>query len=42
MRMIYNKKVQKVYSNKPVQTKCIGWICTESGEPGKWTPFGII
>ena len=38
----YHYQNQKVYSNKPVQTKCIGWICTESGEPGKWTPFGII
>ena len=29
-----------VYSFKPVQTGCIGWVCIETGEPGKWQPFG--
>ncbi len=31
-----------VYSFKPVQTGCIGWVCTETGEPGKWQPFGTF
>lgn len=31
-----------VYSSKPVQTKCIGWVCVEEGEPGIWKPFGEI
>ena len=31
-----------VYSFKPVQTGCIGWVCIETGEPGKWQPFGTF
>lgn len=31
-----------IYSFKPVQTECIGWVCTETGEPGTWLPFGSI
>ena len=31
-----------IYSSKPVQTGCIGWVCIESGDPGKWQQFGIF
>ena len=27
---------------KPVAASNIGWICTESGSPGKWIPIGIV
>ena len=30
-----------VYSNIPHITNCLGWVCTESGTPGKWKQIGI-
>lgn len=29
-----------VLSSDISSTKCIGWVCIESGTPGKWTAFG--
>ena len=31
-----------VYSFKPVETGCIGWVCTKTGDPGEWIPFGTF
>lgn len=38
----YHYQNEIIYSSKPVQTKCIGWVCTNSGEPGEWSIFGDI
>ena len=35
-------KDEVIYSSKPSETNCIGWICIETGEPGKWIAFGKV
>lgn len=30
------------YNTSPQMEGYIGWVCTHSGEPGKWCPFGLI
>lgn len=32
----------RVYFNGPAVNGFVGWICTASGSPGTWTPFGKI
>lgn len=31
-----------VWNEKPEQKKYVGWVCTKSGNPGIWNPFGEI
>lgn len=31
-----------VYHTLPAPGGCIGWVCTSSGSPGTWKPFGTI
>lgn len=31
-----------VWNDNPQQKKYIGWVCTQSGNPGIWNPFGEI
>jgi RNase P/RNase MRP subunit p29 len=31
-----------VWNSEPVQGSYAGWICTATGEPGEWRPFGKI
>lgn len=35
-------KGQLVLNSDPIVTNYIGWVCTLSGTPGTWIPFGII
>lgn len=37
----YNKG-DIVWSSNPTPDNYIGWVCTESGAPGSWLPFGLI
>ena len=30
------------YNTSPIMEGYIGWVCVQSGEPGKWCPFGLI
>ena len=30
------------YNTKPTAGGWVGWICVESGNPGKWKRFGAI
>jgi hypothetical protein len=30
------------YNTNPTMEGYIGWVCVQSGEPGKWCPFGLI
>jgi len=38
---IYNRG-DMVWNDWPMPGAFVGWICIESGEPGKWKPFGQI
>ena len=38
----YHHQNEIVYSFRPIQTGCIGWVCTKTGEPGEWMPFGTF
>lgn len=38
---IYNRG-DMVWNSWPMPGAFVGWICIESGEPGKWKPFGQI
>ena len=38
----YHYKNEVIYSLKPIDTGCIGWVCSESGTPGIWKKFGEI
>lgn len=31
-----------VWNQNPISTSYIGWVCTRSGTPGEWRPFGLI
>jgi len=31
-----------VWNSEPKKSQPIGWVCTRSGNPGDWNPFGII
>lgn len=31
-----------VWNSNPQQRKHVGWVCTQSGSPGIWNPFGEI
>ena len=31
-----------VWNSEPEETSYIGWVCTMSGTPGTWKPFGYI
>jgi hypothetical protein len=31
-----------VWNTKPVRGSVLGWVCTESGSPGLWSPFASI
>lgn len=31
-----------VWNDKPEQKKYVGWVCTKTGNPGIWNPFGEI
>lgn len=31
-----------VWNSKPAIGKYVGWVCTNSGQPGLWSPFGKI
>lgn len=31
-----------IYNSNPRPTGYVGWICTQSGTPGEWKPFGQI
>jgi hypothetical protein len=31
-----------VWNSNPQPRGCIGWVCTRSGDPGEWNPFGTI
>lgn len=31
-----------IYNNNPVPGGSVGWVCTTSGNPGTWKPFGTI
>jgi hypothetical protein len=31
-----------IYNENPTSGGYIGWICTASGTPGTWKPFGKI
>lgn len=31
-----------VWNDRPEQKKYVGWVCTKSGNPGIWNPFGEI
>ena len=31
-----------VWNQNPIPTSYIGWVCTRSGTPGEWRPFGLI
>jgi hypothetical protein len=51
MEVVYSPEVPKsgyhnqneiVYSSNPVETGSIGWVCIESGKPGKWMQFGHL
>ena len=33
---------QVIYSKDPATTKCVGWVCTVSGNPATWVPFGTF
>jgi len=30
------------YNDNPEMEGYIGWVCVQSGEPGRWCPFGLI
>lgn len=36
------KKGTLIYNTNPEPNSYIGWVCTETGSPGKWNPFGKI
>ena len=36
------KKGDIVWNNDPKPTSYVGWICTKTGTPGEWRPFGQI
>jgi hypothetical protein len=31
-----------VWNTEPGASKYVGWVCTSSGTPGLWSPFGLI
>ena len=31
-----------VWNSEPKRSQPVGWVCTRSGTPGDWNPFGII
>lgn len=31
-----------IWNSEPLPSKYIGWVCTASGNPGIWAPFGLI
>ena len=31
-----------VWNVEPKTNSYIGWVCTQSGTPGTWKPFGLI
>ncbi len=31
-----------VWNSNPQPRGCVGWVCTRSGDPGEWNPFGTI
>jgi hypothetical protein len=31
-----------VWNTSPAMGKPIGWVCTRSGSPGSWNPFGMV
>lgn len=31
-----------IWNSEPLPSKYIGWVCTASGNPGIWSPFGLI
>jgi len=31
-----------VWNTEPEVGRCVGWVCTRSGSPGSWMPFGEI
>jgi hypothetical protein len=31
-----------VWNNNPQETSSVGWVCTMTGTPGTWKPFGTI
>lgn len=31
-----------VWNSEPLPGRYVGWICTTSGNPGLWSPFGLI
>jgi len=31
-----------VWNSEPMKSRPVGWVCTRAGNPGDWSPFGII
>ncbi len=31
-----------IWNSNPQPRGCVGWVCTRSGDPGEWNPFGTI
>ncbi len=38
----YFTKGDIVWNSNPKANDYVGWVCTQSGNPGEWKPFGLI